>query len=119
MKIRYQPQTELNSILEKHGIKYPRCGAQCGPGWYPIIERLIVKLKALGWDLELDQIKEKFGGLRFYIGGYTPGMDQAIAEAEKESFRTCEDCGAEGKPRKGGWIRTLCDTCDAARKVKP
>ena len=24
---------------------------------------------------------------------------------------SCEDCGEAGKPRGGGWIVTLCDSC--------
>ena len=55
------------------------------------------------------QVKEKFGTLRFYSYGgddYTRGVEHM---AESMSARTCEECGAPGKSRRGGWIQTLCD----------
>lgn len=57
----------------------------------------------------LHDIKEKFGGLRIYLDGGCKGVDEIIEEAEKESFTICEICGDKGRPRKGGWILTLCD----------
>ena len=36
-------------------------------GWYPLIKNLIDELITLGWDKKVTQVKEKFGGLRFYI----------------------------------------------------
>lgn len=56
------------------------------------------------------QVKEKFGGLRFYyMGGddYIRGLENM---AESMSYRTCEECGAPGTSTGGGWIRTLCET---------
>lgn len=56
------------------------------------------------------QIKEKFGGLRFYYDGgddYIRGLESM---AESWAGRTCETCGEKGTRRGGGWIRTLCDT---------
>ena len=55
------------------------------------------------------QIKEKFGGLRFYVDGATDEVDNYIAFAEQLSNRICEECGAPGTHRDNGWIRTLCD----------
>lgn len=60
-------------------------------------------------QVEAVQVKEKFGGLRFYVDGgddYTRGL---IAMAEDMSFRICEVCGKPGQLRQGGWILTLCD----------
>lgn len=57
------------------------------------------------------QVKEKLGGLRFYIEHET-GDDYvrgAIALAEDLSFKTCEVCGNIGQRRGGRGIRTLCD----------
>ena len=34
---------------------------------------------------------------------------ELVKDAEKKSAETCEDCGAPGKLRKGGWLQTLCD----------
>ena len=55
------------------------------------------------------QVKEKFGGLRFYVhGAYNKHWDY-ISFAESMSYRTCEQCGAVGKTYTDGWHRTLCD----------
>jgi len=56
------------------------------------------------------QVKEKFGTLRFYYNGGDEVVDGIERMAESMSAVTCEDCGAPGKCRTGGWIRTLCDT---------
>ncbi len=55
------------------------------------------------------QIKEKFGGLRFYTGPATEQHRNYITFAESMSYRTCEECGAPGKRYTDGWHRTLCD----------
>ena len=55
------------------------------------------------------QVKEKFGGLRFYVDGGDDWVYGAISMAESISYRTCEVCGAPGKTRGTGWIRTTCD----------
>jgi hypothetical protein len=55
------------------------------------------------------QVKEKFGGLRFYTNGGTPEMHNYIHFAEMISRNMCEECGAPGKTRNGRWIRTLCE----------
>lgn len=88
-----------------------------GPGWRPILERLVVKLRTLGWDEDVHQVKEKFGTLRFYIGQGTREIWDAIDDADRESMLTCEDCGAAGIIRRGGWLRTLCDFCNDVWKA--
>jgi len=62
------------------------------------------------------QVKEKFGGLRFYMTTSTDEMDNLISEAEALSYKTCEDCGQPGKPNDDGWISTLCEKCRKERK---
>ena len=56
------------------------------------------------------QVKEKFGGLRFYTNGYTDEVSGMIRMAESMSHRTCEVCGSPGRSNNYGWISTLCDT---------
>jgi hypothetical protein len=56
------------------------------------------------------QVKEKFGGLRFYTNGYTDEVSGMIRMAESMSYRTCEVCGSPGRSNNYGWISTLCDT---------
>ena len=55
------------------------------------------------------QVKEKFGGLRFYVHDSTDTHYNYISFAENMSYRTCEDCGAVGKTYTDGWYTTLCD----------
>jgi len=55
------------------------------------------------------QVKEKFGGLRFYVQAATDKHYNFISFAESMSYRTCEECGAPGKTYTDGWHTTLCD----------
>ena len=55
------------------------------------------------------QVKEKFGGLRFYVHAATDKHYNYISFAESMSYRTCEECGAPGKTYTDGWHMTLCD----------
>ncbi len=97
-------------LLLREGL-YSGFDGPVGPGWVPILDRLAADLVAMGWDRDLRQVKEKFGTLRFYIGRGTVGMEARIAEAERESAITCEECGGAGAARGGSWIRTLCEAC--------
>ena len=108
-------------------------GFEHGDGWYDIIDAACKNIQHhIDWkrktdpfssmtDEEFDelhqpvaaQVKEKFGGLRFYVDNcdeYTSGV---INLAESLSYRTCEQCGNKGMIRKGGWIKTLCDSCSS------
>ena len=79
-------------------------------GWYPLIKNLIEDLIKLGWNKEVLQVKEKFGGLRFYINEGSKEVYDRITEAEKLSYETCEVTGNPGKLRTDiGWYLTLCD----------
>lgn len=69
--------------------------------------------------LELDdsfpravQVKEKFGGLRFYIEPHNKELTKIIHRYEELSFHTCMACGKAGSLRKNrGWWTTSCDEC--------
>ena len=98
----------LQRLVHKYDLRwdhdpsepYPVKWDIVGEGWLPLLEKLINELIALGWDRRLAQVKEKLGGLRFYIGGGTPPMFEAIRRAEARSLRTCELCGAPGRLNK-------------------
>jgi len=73
------------------------------------------------WQVEATQVKEKFGGLRFYINGGDDEVYGMISFAEHLSYHICEQCGSTENvkvrsPR--GWISTLCDRCYAKREKK-
>ena len=81
-----------------------------GSGWYPIIKDLITDLIELGWDKQTCQVKEKFGGLRFYINSASSEIHKRITKAEVLSYETCETCGEKGELRTNiGWHTTLCN----------
>ena len=55
------------------------------------------------------QIKEKFGGLRFYVGQTSEEQQAYIRFASAMASRTCEVCGNPGEIRHTNWMKTLCD----------
>lgn len=59
----------------------------------------------------ITQIKEKFGGLRFYTNWTTPEINKAIDKYENISYSTCICCGAPAKWITKGWISPFCDKC--------
>lgn len=97
-------------------------GFCCGDGWYDLIDELSAKIETIIVEMKnrgkpedrlpgAAQVKQKFGGLRFYMYNATQEIYNLIHEAEERSSRTCEICGAEGKTRPTGWVKVLCDTC--------
>lgn len=100
--------------LEELNTKYNiEAYYECGDGWYDIIEPLIKYISEYNTvhDSKIDivQIKSKYAGLRFYVDGATPELDEMISQAEDKSYLTCEICGDVGKTRGGWWYETLCD----------
>eukprot|EP00026_Physarum_polycephalum_P020832 Phypoly_transcript_23682.p1 GENE.Phypoly_transcript_23682~~Phypoly_transcript_23682.p1 ORF type:complete len:126 (+),score=9.50 Phypoly_transcript_23682:86-463(+) len=84
-------------------------------GWLPLLQQLVDKLVALGWDRRVSCIKEKFGELRIY-GNWTAEQREVVSWAELESATTCEMCGGPGENCGENWIFTLCAQCDNERK---
>lgn len=68
--------------------------------------------------IRVAQIKEKFGGLRFYYDGGDEHISGMVRMAEVWAGMTCETCGDKGHQRSGGWIRTLCDKHEAEYQSK-
>jgi hypothetical protein len=68
--------------------------------------------------IHIQQIKEKFGGLRFYYDGGDAEISGMVRMAESWADRTCEECGNKGMHRNGGWIRTLCDEHEAQYQAR-
>ncbi|WP_202972656.1 hypothetical protein [Tsukamurella tyrosinosolvens] len=72
------------------------CAAlEVGRGWYSIIVDLDRDLGAIDPDYQLVQVKEKFGGLRYYVepepDKARPGFSELIRGAERMAERTCEE----------------------------
>jgi hypothetical protein len=92
-------------------------GFECGDGWFDLIYKLCEEIAALKPDdFEVFQVKEKFGGLRFYlVSGASDEIHSLITKAEERSYHICENCGADvpnGPSKKGGWISTKCEKCE-------
>ncbi len=64
------------------------------------------------------QVKEKYGGLRFYIDNGSADVHAYIEFAECISNHTCEVCGSPGEPRNDGWVKVLCDSHHREREQK-
>ena len=94
---------------------------ECGPGWHPLIMGALAEIEALGIpNLEVLQVKEKFGGLRIYLSVHSEEADAIITAAEQEAHKTCEDCGSKENVelRGGGWLHTVCHPCEEKRKKR-
>lgn len=130
-------------------------GLECGDGWFSIIDCLCSviqrtaenlkhrwsdKCPDLVFDVKAEQVKEKFGSLRFYISIESNEKDLAlspedapmlaadikrgiesiygaISMAESMSARTCESCGAAGTIDGNYWLRCRCEECkDSTRE---
>lgn len=100
-------------------------GMECGDGWYDLLNELLAKLDYLsdvsGVQVIADQIKEKFGTLRFYyheVHARFPKenssivsniIDDIISKAESRSEYVCEKTGKDGVLcSRMGWMTTLC-----------
>jgi len=59
----------------------------------------------------VNQIKEKYGTLRWYGSNSTEEIDKIISKYEHISAHTCIKCGAPAKWRSTGWIIPFCDEC--------
>lgn len=109
--------TRYPAIFSAEGAVDQRLfGFECGDGWFPLIDgacELIQRhIESDGTQpLRALQVKQKFGGLRFY---YQHGSDHAAAVvdlAESLSLHMCEICGAVGKSvQLFGWVQTRCPT---------
>ena len=97
---------------------------ECGDGWYQLLHNLCQEItdyyNEKGADtskIHILQIKEKFGELRFYHNGLIEGSEDIIDKYTDISLQTCMSCGNKGKLRNyGGWLTTLCDSCEEERK---
>ena len=109
-------------------------GFECGDGWFNILNQLMSNIQHhIDWNnqnfekgykqykqvsqVTLDQVKEKFGTLRFYYTGGDDEISGMVRMAESMSGVTCEECGNPGERRGGGWVHTFCTPCEEAREL--
>lgn len=133
-------EKDYEAFVEKLHAKYPVMfsepygGVAVGAGWWPIIESLCDNIQShlkhrngLATQypdqhkpvkqVVIAQIKEKFGGLRFYYDGGDETVYGMVRMAESWAGHSCEECGNAGKRSGEGWIRTLCDFHIAEREA--
>jgi len=143
-----QEFTDYKKFAERLEKSYPKMyagkygGFAVGKGWWPIIERLSSNIQQhIEWvngsrerlllnneynhkipdecpQVVVEQIKEKFGGLRFYYQGGDDQIHGMVRMAEAWADVACEECGGIGKRRGGGWVRTLCDVHEAEHQKR-
>lgn len=120
-------ELEYDAFVKSMETKYPKMFAQpyggfaVGKGWWPILQALCANIQHhTDWwnknretrpvveQVVIEQIKEKFGGLRFYYTGGDDKVRGMVAMAEAWADRSCEECGAPGTAGGKGWIKTLC-----------
>jgi ribosomal protein L37AE/L43A len=101
-------------------------GFDCLDGWYAIIDRLCRNLQ-FNTDnnnrpdkegichypqVVASQVKEKYGGLRFYTEGVSMNQHAVISFVESLSYHVCEQCGSmKDVGQTSGWVCTLCREC--------
>ncbi len=114
-------------LCDYGGDKMNTCmhwGMECDDGWYDLLNDLLEKLdymsKTSGVQVIAEQIKEKFGTLRFYFyvknntdSELNPCVDEIIQDiishAEARSAHICEKTGNRGVLcSQMGWLKTLC-----------
>lgn len=113
-------KNECPILFENLGDKKSRSpigwGIECWEGWFPIILETSKRIEELNQTQNLNikaaQVKEKFGGLRFYLDSTNNEAEEIIREAEKKCERTCEYCGSSGViDTCRGWWKCICEKC--------
>ncbi len=99
-------------------------GFECCDGWFDLLwglcEGIEKELKKIPPSEEtksylrdtrfkVQQVKEKFGGLRFFTNWETEEISDLINKAEVKSEVTCEQCGEPGKLIRDGWVHCFCE----------
>lgn len=103
---------------------YGAFGCECDDGWYELLYGLCgeiteaYKKHGAPVDIVIDQIKEKYGTLRFYYhlsqndSDLRREISDIVIKWEKKSAEICERCGKAGVLREDlPWVQTLCDKC--------
>jgi len=77
-------------------------GFECGDGWFQLLYELSQELSAYQaehpeLDFAVDQVKSKFGSLRFHLSGGDAITEEMIEAACQRASVTCELTGKPGQ----------------------
>lgn len=107
----------------------PNIDISVGEGWYDIVHDLcaLIQDRIDGREMyleqypekrdtvrsipqvEIGQIKQKFGQLRFYYAGGDDYIDGMVDMAGAVAYKMCEVCGKPGELDGDGWLMILCE----------
>jgi len=103
----YKKCRNPENVWYGNGLKRDTAIQSVGTGWKQLIENLY---DAKPKSTHVMQVKEKWGGLRFYVSFCPEWYSDLIDYYEYKSYQLCEVCGEKGTLRNDlGWVLTLCD----------
>lgn len=99
----------------------PSAPSNLPPGWFGLVDQLCLDIESLlagapGAHLQVRQVKEKFGSLRFSYavtaagdGWLEDAVRTLVLAASGRSAHLCHQCGAAAAPTSHrGWFAALC-----------
>ncbi len=106
----------LNDFPQLFRNRHETCmqrGFECGDGWFDLIYKLSHDIEAVAREIGLQpnspkwpkcmQVKEKLGGIRFYVFNFRNERIRALKDsAYEQSCKTCVYCGKPGEPITDG-----------------
>ncbi len=105
-------------FINKEGTPATTWNFECKDGWFELIDQLCESIQNYINDnpnhkiqqVRAEQIKEKYGSLRFYYSGGDELIEGMVWLAGSMSLHICEQCGAKGELRetKLGYYYTTC-----------
>lgn len=123
----YADEVQARIMERMHGAyKHPYMYS-IDPGWAAIVDGLDQGLSEILPDYKVYQVKQKFGGLRYYTSfphdeEKRERFNELIRNAEALAAETCEICAKPGRLQGDAYVRTLCDKHQeehlAARRVR-
>lgn len=112
-------------LNQKEIVESIQFGFEVGDGWYWLLDTLMETIHSYCKNNNKSypnilQIKEKFGGLRFYCSSDSDSdnysnrlIDGMVWLAEHQSYHICETCGTTENVGRTTtrWITTICEDC--------
>lgn len=110
----------FDTLYDRYPLMFPqrpiRLGIACGEGWFTLVDNLCKLIQQYidqndAQQIIVEQIKEKFGKLRFYYRNGDTQIGQLVNAAKDKSITICEVCGGIGSlnPNERIWWRTRCE----------